>query len=93
LKTRVGMAFSISVFTNLFFGPQMMLFHRMEDNILERKWDFDGIKKAWSTLFWFWIPAHTLTFSLPTEFQIGLAAVWGLVLGIILGTAKNKKVI
>jgi len=89
LKSGVLYAFTISFFTNLFFGPQMMVFHRIEDNIIEGKWTFAGIEKAWFTLLWFWIPAHTITFSLPGHLQIGLAAVWGLVLGIILGTAKK----
>ncbi|MCK9223956.1 MAG: hypothetical protein M0R46_03000 [Candidatus Muirbacterium halophilum] len=89
LKCGIGKAFLISLFTNIFFGPQMMLFHRIEDNIIEGKWNFNNIQKAWMTLIWFWIPAHTLTFSLPTHYQIGLAAIWGLVLGIILGTTKK----
>ncbi len=86
----VGKAFAISVLTNLFFGPQMMFFHRLEDNLILRVWSFEGLKTAWWTLIWFWIPAHTVTFSLPTEYQIGLAALWGLVLGVILGMAKGR---
>ncbi|MFO7654937.1 MAG: hypothetical protein R6X25_14135 [Candidatus Krumholzibacteriia bacterium] len=81
----LGWAVSVSVLTNLFFGPQMMAFHRLEDNLILRRRGFAGIERAWWTLVWFWIPAHTLTFSLPPEYQIGLAALWGLVLGIILG--------
>lgn len=84
----VGKAFAISALTNLFFGPQMMAFHRIEDNLILGQRGFQGIERAWWTLLWFWIPAHTLTFSLPQEFQIGLAAFWGLVLGVILGLAK-----
>jgi hypothetical protein len=88
----LGWAVTVSVVTNLFFGPQMMAFHRLEDNIIEGKWDFTGIQKAWATLIWFWIPAHTVTFILPTHYQIGLAAVWGLALGVIMGiTNKPKK--
>lgn len=86
----VGKAFAISLFTNLLFGPQMMAFHRIEDNLILGEKGFAGIEKAWGTLLWFWIPAHTLTFSLPLEFQIALAAFWGLVLGIILGLSKKK---
>ncbi len=87
----VLLAFATSFFTNTLFGPQMMAFHRFYDNIIERKKGFQGIQKAWFTLIWFWIPAHTLTFSLPKEFQIGLAALWSLVLGIILGLAHPQK--
>jgi len=90
LTSGIGWAFSVSVFTNIFFGPQMMLFHRIEDNIIMRKWDFGGIQTAWRTLVWFWIPAHTVTFCLPQDYQIGLAAVWSVVLGIIMGISKRS---
>ena len=86
----IGWAFSVSALTNVFFGPQMMLFHRIEDNLIMREWSFSGIKKAWWTLIWFWIPAHTVTFSLPREYQIGLAALWSVALGIILGISKKN---
>jgi hypothetical protein len=33
---------------------------------------------------WFWIPAHTLTFALPKDFQVGLAALWSFMLGLLL---------
>lgn len=78
-------AFMVSVFTNVFFGPQMMFFHRLEDCLIAWKWDLAGLRKAWGTLLWFWIPAHTVTFSLPAEYQIGLAALWSVALGLILG--------
>ena len=86
----LGWAFAVSVLTNLFFGPQMMFFHRLEDNLILWKWNMKGLTQAWWTLIWFWIPAHTLTFSLPTEYQIGLAAIWSLALGLILGFSKRK---
>lgn len=87
-STGLGWAFAVSVLTNLFFGPQMMAFHRIEDNLILGQKGFAGIERAWWTLAWFWIPAHTVTFALPQAFQIGLAAFWGLVLGVILGLAK-----
>jgi hypothetical protein len=88
LASGVGKAFAVSLLTNVFFGPQMMAFHRLEDNLILGEKGFAGIERAWWTLLWFWVPAHTLTFSLPQEFQIGLAAFWGLVLGVILGLSK-----
>jgi len=91
LTGTVGMAFVLSVNTNLFFGPQMMFFHRVEENVLARRWDMTGLYKAWLTLLWFWIPAHTVTFSLPKEFQIGLAAVWSVALGLIMGLTAPRK--
>ena len=84
-----GWALAVSVFTNLFFGPQMMAFHRLEDNLILGRKGFAGITTAWKTLIWFWIPAHTVTFLLPNDLQIGLAALWSLVLGIILGSTKK----
>lgn len=91
LGSGLGMAFALSALTNTFFGPQMMLFHRLEDNLILRRRGFDGMAPALWTLLWFWIPAHTLTFSLPVDFQIGLAALWSVVLGIILGTASGRR--
>jgi hypothetical protein len=84
-------AFAISVVTNVLFGPQMMLFHRIEDNVVLRRKGFEGMRTALLSLLWFWIPAHTITFSLPPDFQIGLAAVWSIALGIILGLARPKR--
>lgn len=84
----IAKAFAVSLFTNLLFGPQMMAFHRLEDNLILGEKGFHGIERAWKTLTWFWIPAHTVTFSLPVAYQIGLAAFWGLVLGLILGLSK-----
>lgn len=89
LDSSLGWAFAVSVFTNVFFGPQMMAFHRIEDNLILRQRGFQGITKAWKTLIWFWIPAHTITFLLPADLQIGLAALWSLVLGIIMGATKK----
>ena len=86
----IGWAFAVSVLTNVFFGPQMMFFHRLEDNLILGGWSYKGMSTALWTLLWFWIPAHTLTFSLPGEWQIGLAALWSVVLGLILGLAKGK---
>jgi len=85
----VGLAFAVSVFTNVLFGPQMMLFHRLEDNLILKTKGYAGIEKAFRTLIWFWIPAHTITFCLPAHYQIGLAALWGLALGVILGLSKK----
>ncbi|MBL0176325.1 MAG: hypothetical protein IPP94_13850 [Ignavibacteria bacterium] len=86
----VPRAFAVSLFTNVLFGPQMMFFHRVEDNLILRRSGFAGMRTPLLTLVWFWIPAHTVTFSLPPELQIGLAAIWSVALGIILGMAAGK---
>jgi len=85
-----GWALAVSVLTNLLFGPQMMFFHRLEDNLIARRWNTAGLTTAWWTLIWFWIPAHTITFSLPANYQIGLAALWSVVLGLIMGLTMKK---
>jgi len=78
-------AFFISASMNILFGPQMMFFHRLEDSILAGQMGFSNMKRPILTLLWFWIPAHTVTFLLPPVFRIGPAALWSIVLGVILG--------
>src|SRR5512138_2841485 len=58
LESGIGWAFAVSVFTNLLFGPQMMLFHRLEDNLISWQLNLRGLSGALLTLLWFWIPAH-----------------------------------
>ena len=50
------------------------------------QWDF-VFKK---TIPFFWIPAHTITFLLPVQYQVLFAAVLGIALGILLATASLK---
>lgn len=40
----------------------------------------------------FWIPAHTVTFLLPAKFQVMLAALLSVALGVILNLKKKKTV-
>lgn len=52
-------------------------------------------KVQWSFVFaktipFFWIPAHTLTFLLPADFQVLFAAVLGIALGVLLAIASLK---
>lgn len=42
------------------------------------------------TVPFFWIPAHTITFLLPPEYRVLVAAMLSLVLGILLTFAKRK---
>lgn len=42
------------------------------------------------TIPFFWIPAHTITFLLPAEFQVLFAALLSVVLGLILAFASLK---
>ena len=80
-----GRAFTVSVTMNLQFGLLLVILHRFLDNIIARQNNWINIDKGMWSLIWFWIPAHTITFMLDKPYQIGLAAVWSVVLGIILG--------
>jgi hypothetical protein len=63
--------------------------------------DFAGIFKSinwdiqWHFVFkktipFFWIPAHTITFLLPPDFQVLFAALLGIALGLILAFASLR---
>jgi hypothetical protein len=85
-------AFIVSVLMNLQFGLFLVLMHRILDNLAAGvKNNWNNIDKSILSLIWFWIPAHTVTFILPRDFQIGLAALWSLALGIILGFYNKPK--
>jgi hypothetical protein len=43
------------------------------------------------TIIFFWIPAHTITFLLPADFQVLFAALLGIVLGILLAISGKKR--
>ncbi len=84
-------ALTVSITINLQFGPFLVIIHRFLDNIIMGKPNWDNLSKGFLSLLWFWIPAHTITFMLPKHYQIGLAALWSIVLGIILGFYNSKK--
>lgn len=53
-------------------------------------------KTQWNFVFkktipFFWIPAHTITFLMPSEFRVLFAALLGIALGMILSIASLKK--
>ena len=68
-----------------FFSPIPVadIFKNMNWDVM---WNF-VFKK---TIPFFWIPAHTITFLLPTEFRVLFAALLGIALGLILAIAKGK---
>jgi hypothetical protein len=43
------------------------------------------------TIPFFWIPAHTITFLMPSEYRVLFAALLGIVLGVLLAMAGTKK--
>jgi len=83
-------AFSLSILANSLFGPVLMFLHRTSDNLITGTRGYTGIQKSLATLAWFWLPAHTVTFVMPVDLQIGLAALWSVALGIIMGFTKRN---
>ncbi|MBU1020852.1 MAG: hypothetical protein KJ847_06505 [Firmicutes bacterium] len=97
-----------SIIMNFTFAPTMMAFHRVTDTYLELRKSNQNVtlNETLETINWrqfihftvfrtipfFWIPAHTITFLLPTEYRVIFAAVLGIFLGLLLGLFKNKKV-
>lgn len=97
-------AFFISFFMNFLFAFPMMVTHRFLDELISEgklfsKWD---ILKTWGnidwnsmfykvlpTVFWFWIPIHTVTFLLKPEFRLIMAAALSVCLGLILSFIKK----
>ncbi len=97
-------AFYTSATMNLSFGPTFMALHKCSDKYLELKSkkektdagsvvtaiDWTGFAKftLFKTVPIFWIPAHTVTFMLPAEYQVIMAAALSVALGIILSLKK-----
>lgn len=93
-----------SVIMNTSFGPTFMAAHKCTDMYLELKStgkpckigdvikNVDWTKFVTFTIFktvpLFWIPAHTVTFMLPSEYQVIMAASLSVALGIILSIKK-----
>ena len=103
--SEIATAFWKSFFMNTIFAFPMMVFHRLTDTLIDRgqlfsRWPLVEVWNSidWRNMFrvvgaaclWFWIPAHTLTFSLPAEFRVTSAALLAVVLGFILGLAKRR---
>ena len=97
-------AFYTSAIMNLTFGPTFMAFHKCTDKWLDLKYEKKDHKLSdvvgsidwhsfvsftlFKTIPLFWIPAHTVTFLLPGEYQVIVAASLSIALGIILSIKK-----
>jgi hypothetical protein len=57
--------------------------------IITLNWDVQWNFVFKKTIPFFWIPAHTITFLLPPEYQVLFAALLGLMLGVILSVASQ----
>ena len=98
-------AFFISATMNLCFAPTFMALHKCSDTYLALKkergsatlseiidavdWKRFASFTLLKTVPLFWIPAHTVTFLLPTQFQVMLAALLSIALGVILNIRKK----
>ena len=105
--SKLSFAFFTSLLMNLCFAPTMMAFHRLTDTVIEAKTmgeytklslilakiDWKGFIEfvLFKTIPLFWIPAHTITFLLPTEYRVLMAAFLSIALGTILALAKKLK--
>jgi hypothetical protein len=101
-------AFYTSALMNLTFGPVFMALHRVTDTFIDfivqkRKFGRGMVIKAidWPgfvsfvvavTIPCWWIPVHTLTFLLPSEYRVLMAAYLSIILGVILVYARHRKV-
>lgn len=88
--TGLAYAFTLSALMNLQFGVLLVLIHRVLDNLPLKTKNWKNLDKGLYSLLWFWIPAHTLTFMLAPDYRIGLAALWSVFLGLILGFFNRK---
>lgn len=105
--SRLLQAFMTSALMNLTFGPVFMALHRITDTTIEflTKKEKIGQGKVLRSINWadfinfvvfktipiWWIPVHTITFLLPVEYRVLVAAYLSIVLGIILVYARNRK--
>lgn len=68
---------------------------QMKQIIINLNWEVQWNFVFKKTIPLFWIPAHTITFLLPEQFQVLFAALLGVALGVILAIAavmsKEKK--
>ena len=96
-----------SLIMNTTFGPTFMAVHKITDKMLElfankEKVSLTSIVKGidwcgfWGftilkTVPFFWIPAHTVTFLLPAEYQVMMAAALSVALGVILSLGNRSK--
>ncbi|MDP3179776.1 MAG: hypothetical protein Q8M76_17840 [Spirochaetaceae bacterium] len=65
--------------------------HRLADIVAKIDWRGMIGFVILKTIPFFWVPAHTITFLLPAEYRIIMAAYLSIALGIILALAKRRK--
>jgi hypothetical protein len=105
---RLLRAFLASAAMNLTFAPAFMAAHRLSDTYIDMRAagatpTLDQLLEAidWRGFFRrvvlitipaFWIPAHTITFLLPSDFRVVVAALLSVALGVILSSTRRRGV-
>ncbi len=103
----LAQAFFGSAIMNLTFGPMMMFFHKIMDLLIDTKYfnkeislsylvdkiDWHSLVEfSWAkTCIFFWIPAHTIVFMLPSQYRVLVSAFLSIALGLLLAYAKREK--
>ena len=89
----IAVALAVSAVMNLFYAPLMMLTHRITD--IHIGMHQGSIRALVSRIpvsqILFWIPAHTISFLLPPDYQTLFAAVLSVLLGLLLAFASSDK--
>lgn len=102
------LALSKSFWINLAGGYafSMMVTHQYTDRLIMKRWhgllaftDFADsvdprktVAYIWKTIWLFWLPAHTITFMLPPEYRVFMAAGLSVALGFLLAmTSKSSQ--
>ncbi len=98
-------AFSKSLWINLLSGYawSMMMTHEYFNFLIKERlglfslyWFAKDIDRQFAfrfipkTMWFFWVLAHTITFSLPPEWQVFMAAMLAIALGFILSVGKRR---
>ena len=105
-NSKLAFAFFTATLMNIFYAPVFMGIHKCTDTYIDLKCggtnpSFNDVLEAadWNTFVnfvllktipFFWIPAHTITFLLPGEYRIIVAAFLSIALGALLAFAKRK---
>lgn len=69
-----------------FFSHKVQYSNNLQNFNWKVQWQFVFMK----TIPFFWIPAHTIMYLLPVEFQVLMSSMLGIVLGVILFIANRK---
>ncbi len=103
----IAFAFFTSLLMNAFFAPTFMALHKHTDTYLELRhtnknvgltdvvaaidWQNFVSFVVLKTIPFFWIPAHTITFLLPVQYRVMVAALLSIALGLILSLSKKSR--